>query len=338
MANMFRCTLASGGGVLILTVTCDADFAGLTITATDGTTTLTQTCPSSSPYEVEFKLPNVGQWTISGVISGETQSLTIDIPDNVTLHYIPNGSTVIPTDDIQIWLHCAEIWDKNYTTISQVLSDASTLQALIASNNAADYMARSTTWASDVTADSSAMTYIGLDDYCSNKLLSSAWLDYIVASSYIDSVLNVKIPTMTSNTTPSGTAYASSVYSSGEYHPAYLAMDGNNTTFWASAGGGFVPAYIQYTFPDAVKVNAVEFVTGAISGTLIRSVELIGSNDGFTTSDQIKAWTEDIGTTEDKKVPITNNNKYTAYRLKINTIVDAALNTNLRTLQFYGRL
>lgn len=330
----------SGGDGADLVVTCDSLFAGTTITCTDGTTTFEEICPSTSPYVVTFQSIPIGTWTISGTYSGHTYSTIFTVLNfETSLHSIPEGSTATPTDDIQTWLQCANIWDKNYTTISQVLADASTLQALMASNNAADYMARSTTWASDVTADSSAMTYIGLDDYCSNKLLSSEWLDYIVASSYIDSVLNVKIPTMTSNTTPSGTAYASSVYNSGgETHPAYLAMDGNNTTFWASAGGGFVPCYIQYTFTNAVKVNAVEFVTGGISGALIRSVELIGSNDGFTTSEQIKAWTENIGTTEDKKVPITNTNRYTAYRLKINTIADASVNTNLRTLQFYGRL
>ena len=99
MANMFRCTLASGGGAIVLTVTSDADFAGLTITATDGTTTLTQICPSTSPYTVEFKIPNGGTWTIS---SG-TASTSVTIPSSAELHDIPNGSTVTPINNIQIW-------------------------------------------------------------------------------------------------------------------------------------------------------------------------------------------------------------------------------------------
>ena len=36
---------------------------------------------------------------------------------------IPNGKTVTPTDDIQTWLHCAGIFDNNYTTLAQVLND-----------------------------------------------------------------------------------------------------------------------------------------------------------------------------------------------------------------------
>lgn len=78
MPNMFKCTLASGTNSGIpLIVTCASDFAGLTITCTDGTTTLTDTCPSSSPYEITFELPNDGSWTVSGEISGTTYSESI---------------------------------------------------------------------------------------------------------------------------------------------------------------------------------------------------------------------------------------------------------------------
>ena len=68
---------ASAGATL--EVTCDQDFAGLTITATDGTTTLSKACPSSSPYIVEFDIPNEGTWTVSGIIDGMTFSTQISV-------------------------------------------------------------------------------------------------------------------------------------------------------------------------------------------------------------------------------------------------------------------
>ena len=68
---------ASAGATL--EVTCDQDFAGLTITATDGTTTLSKDCPSSSPYIVEFDIPNEGTWTVSGIIDGITFSTQIAV-------------------------------------------------------------------------------------------------------------------------------------------------------------------------------------------------------------------------------------------------------------------
>ena len=256
MANMFRCVLASGGA-LILTVTCESALAGQTITCTDGTTTLTQICPSTSPYTVEFKIPNAGIWTIS---SG-TASTSVTIPSSAELHIIPNGTTITPTDNIQIWLHCANIWDKAYTTISQILSDPITLQALIASNNASDYMVRSTTWVNSVVADSSAMTYIGLNDYCANKLLAnSTWKNAICNSTYFESVLNIKVPTMTSNTTPSGVCSGSSIY--GSNYRYYYPFSASSTGWCPTIGEQ--NSWLKYKFPTNVSIYVIKCTVGGI--------------------------------------------------------------------------
>lgn len=93
----FHCLIGGGssGGGYELTVTCDADFAGTTITCTDGVTTLTQTCPSASPYEVVFEIPNGGDWTISGVVSGQTVTTGVNIPTTAELiAFIPQSITI----------------------------------------------------------------------------------------------------------------------------------------------------------------------------------------------------------------------------------------------------
>lgn len=83
----FHCLIGGGssGGGYELTVTCDSAFASSTITCTDGVTTLTQTCPSSSPYEVVFEIPNGGDWTISGTTGGHTVSTGVSIPTSAEL-------------------------------------------------------------------------------------------------------------------------------------------------------------------------------------------------------------------------------------------------------------
>lgn len=68
---------SSGGDGADLVVTCDSAFAGATITCTDGTTTYTETCPSSSPYIVTFKSIPTGTWTVSAEISGVTYSESV---------------------------------------------------------------------------------------------------------------------------------------------------------------------------------------------------------------------------------------------------------------------
>lgn len=77
----FDCIVGSSENSIPLTVTCSSVLAGATITCTDGTTTLTDTCPSSSPYEIIFNLPNTGTWTLSGTYSGTTltESILVDI-------------------------------------------------------------------------------------------------------------------------------------------------------------------------------------------------------------------------------------------------------------------
>lgn len=331
MANMFRCTLASGGGAFVLTVTCHPNFAGLTITATDGTTTLTQTCPSASPYVVEFKIPNGGQWIISGIISNVTYSTIVNITDTAELSPIPEGSTVTPTDDIQTWLNCANIWDKAYTTISQVLADASTLQALIASSNAVDYMARSTTWASSVTADSSAMTYIGLDNYCADALLAdSTWLAAICNSTYFENVLTAKVPTMTSATTPSGKVSVSSTLSgSSATYKDYYAFDKNNSTKWYSANNTQVQ-WIKYEF-----VNPIRILKYLVKFDWKRKYKIQASNDDSNWTDLTNEYTPST-TTEEKSEVINNNNYYKYIRLYA-PAPSSSIYIGIQELQFYGR-
>lgn len=247
----FECITGNTGGGFVLTVTCHSQFAGTTITCTDGTTTLTGSCPSSSPYTVEFSIPNGGIWTVSGVLEGSTISESVTIEDSVALNPIPDGETVTPTDDIQTWLHCANIWNKNYTTISQVLADSTTLSALIADSNAVDYMVRSTTWATDVCADSTAMSLIGLDDFCAETLLAdSTWQTAIVDSTYFASVLTKKVPTMTDNTTPSGLAFAGNNGTN-----AWKAFDGSLSGGWAASNN--VLSYIGYKFTEATRIYKV---------------------------------------------------------------------------------
>ena len=335
MANMFRCVLASGGA-LILTVTTDSSFAGQTITCTDGTTTLTQICPSTSPYTVEFKIPNGGTWTIS---SG-TASTSVVIPDSIELHDIPNGSTITPINDIQIWLHCANIWDKSYTTITQVLNDASTLQALISSNNAADYMARSTTWASSVTANQTAMSYIGLNNYCANKLLAnSTWRTAICSSTYFESVLNVKVPTMTSNTTPSGVASSSGVYSTGyEAWRSFVGVD-KSTAMMAGSGAN---AWLQYKFTNAVNIAKVTIKeynnpSGVAINALIKDITFKVSNDGTNWTNVGTASVTNVTQGKEYSFNINYSGKYTYFRVTASNNNGQSSYTQFGREQYYGR-
>lgn len=330
----FECTTgASSGNGVALIVTTDASFAGTNITASNGEDTFTQQCPSSAPYVVTFEDIPTGTYTISGVTGGQTVSKTFVVSDyNFEFHATPTGSTATPVNVIQTWLHCADIWNKTYTTINQVLADTSTLLALISSNNAADYMARSTNWASSVSANQTAMGYIGNNNYCATKLLAnSTWCNAICNSTYFESVLNAKVPTMTSDTTPSGVVSGSAPYN---YNYLWYAFDNTNTKGAYSAEE---PTNIIYEFPTAKKIYKWYFNSLIdLYGTAYTpsSATLYGSNNGSTWT-QIGTMTGFSSSVKSKTLIIPGANAYKYYK------TSATKGTNVGSgaleIQYYGR-
>lgn len=245
-------------GTINVSVAADFVTAGSTITCVSGGTSCT---PKTAASTLVFRVPTTGTWTISGTISGQTYSTTATVtslstPVSTSLQTIPEGSTVLPTDDIQTWLNCAGIYNKtSYTTLADVLGDSTTLLALMSDNNAVDYLVRSTTWATDICADSTAMTDIGANNYCADTLLAdSDWCDAICNSTYFESVLNAKVPIMTSNTTPSGICSADSTYTGYEAYQAFS----NNVYGWSPAGSGIGTFWFQYDFGKTIKPAIME--------------------------------------------------------------------------------
>ncbi len=89
----------------------------------------------------------------------------------------------------------------------------------------------------------------------------------------------VSIPKMTSNTAPSGIASASSEYNTNAQ--AWKAMDGSETTQWASSSGTKGTggtAWIQYDFGCAVRPTLMTYK--AANNYRAKDYSLLGSNDG----------------------------------------------------------
>lgn len=89
----------------------------------------------------------------------------------------------------------------------------------------------------------------------------------------------VSIPVMTSNTSPSGTASASSEYNTNSH--AWKAMDSSETSQWASASGTRGTggtAWLQYDFGYAVRPTLMTYK--AANNYRAKDYSLQGSNDG----------------------------------------------------------
>ena len=349
MSLLYRMGTGNGSGgdlkPYIVQFTCDSGYIGQTLTMTyKGTPHAGETVDNvsgtvASDGTLTLYPMHSGNWECScySSVTGTTMKKTIELSywgtTNVEFNDIPDGATFTPTDDVQTWLHCANIWNKSYTTISEVVADITTLNILISDNNASDYLARSTTWASDVCSNESAMTYIGNNNYCANKLLDNdTWLTAICNSTYFEKVLNVKVPTMTSNTTPSGEAVASSQYDT-SYGP-YKAFDGDTSTL-AAPGLNNSICWLGYYFPSNVRVNRTGLKNRTQGSCRVKKFTL-QAFDGIewkNISDSIENPTGDAL----NFFNVSNSIYYNKYRILIAEVENSEFWANVATLQFYGR-
>lgn len=351
MALLYRMGTGNGSGgdlkPFIVNFTCDSGFIGKTLTmeyqgqphagetvdnvsgifASDGTLTL---------YPMHDGL---WKYYVTSDVSGYQEgTITLEKWGNypVELKDTPNGATVTPTDDVQTWLHCAGVWNKSYTTISEVIADTTTLNTLIANENANDYLVRSTTFATDMCADETAMTYIGLNDYCANKLLdNSTWLNAICNSAYFDKVLNKSVPTLISNTGSDGGE------ASGDFeNPAYYTfVDASDKLQGTSAIS--TPKYVAYDFKKPVIVRLIKIKSWG-TRTVYKpwNMTLIGDNGA---EEEICKLVGNNNVLE-QKFNITNNSSYNKYKLVVNDAYKGNSTTekstnycNLDYVNFYGR-
>lgn len=237
---------------------------------------------TGSPYT--FTVHHAGQYTITVVYDGQTytETVTVTTTGEIVSKVVPTPSSA-PANDINMWLWFGDV-SGSYSSLSDIFADSTALATLMSSTDAIDYLVRCTNWISDICGNQSAMSYIGLNDYCANTLLADAdWLDGICDSVYFESVLNVKVPTMTSNTTPSGEVIAIPIRSGFET-TAFRVYDGDNSS-WGSSGNGNADVgkrfVLGYHFTSQVSIRKATLFNSN-SGYFGRTFKLAYSDDGVT--------------------------------------------------------
>lgn len=327
----FRSVGGSGTGATI-TVAYSSEFYGETITCSHGTKIYSKTAPSTGT--VDFTVYEEGTWTISCTIGADTYSTTaeIDLTASAVLDAIPNGETVLPTDDVETWLACAGITDEAYTTISQVLGDSETYNALLGDSNACAYMKRSTTWSTDICASQYAMNLLGQYDTACDALLSDAtWASAIAQSAYFESVVTPLVPKMTSNTAPSGEVFGSNIASA---TPKYTAFDRDTSTIVNNDSG--IQIELGYKFDSAIKVYFAS-VTNRTNATpyAIKDFTIKGSADGTTYTD-LGSGTATNTSGATTRVVLSDNTNCLYFKMANTTAYDSSY-VRVAEVQFYGR-
>ena len=160
-----------------------------------------------------------------------------------------------------------------------------------------------------------------------------AYIQYCIDNAYLPDVNCLPlIPTMTSDTTPSGECSASSANTNSN-HITYHAFDNNDSTFWSSAESS-IPAWIKYKFPNKVCVRKAKIKPFKDNGgTHCKDFVIQGSNNDSNWTD-LYSGTNPKGSTADIVVNFANNNKYQYYRCYMpNSYTNYCA---LTSLQLYG--
>ena len=135
------------------------------------------------------------------------------------------------------------------------------------------------------------------------------------------------IPTMTSNSTPSGTASASTEATGFD---AYKAFDNDNTTHWAANTNA--NEYLQYEFDDSATALSIEILP---SSERVKNFKIQGSDNGTTWVDLLTAQCASASTAQQFNLTSTGSFKY--YRL--NVIDNYSENViSIETFQLYGHV
>jgi hypothetical protein len=137
----------------------------------------------------------------------------------------------------------------------------------------------------------------------------------------------MSIPQMSSNTTPSGGAAASSVNGG---QAAWLAFDRNTATFWQST---VQSAWLSYNFPTGKIIKKYGFFSTATNAVNLKTWTFEGSNDGstWTTLDTQTNFVTGVSTFYSFDIS-ANTTSYTYYRINV-TATQGGLATAIQELE-----
>lgn len=277
-----------------------------------------------------YKVHEPGTYVVtSSTAGGDEYSATVVVTEETAYPVnlgIPSGATAVPTDDIQIWLKCASIYNRNVSVLADIMDDYYLMEKLFSDSNACDYMARSTSWAALMTADPAVMVLIGRYDYCRKKLLSNAtWRTAIINSDYWECIYDIYIPKLTGADSRTN---VTSEYDAG--HAAWNALDRTTSTWWAT-GYQVLSGHIQWDFTNPVVITdaVITFAGSVLADSVV--IEAYNGTSWIPISDTIDVSDHSL---TPYIIHLENTDAYRYYGATVS--VGSGAYTGIAELQFCG--
>lgn len=247
---------------------------------------------TENPYTVT--LTSTGTYVATTTYNGVsyTTEIVTGASGETISSFCPDPSdTSLAANNIQTWLMYGDVTG-SYANLNAVLSDATALAKLMASEFAVDYMLRSSDWMSTIGSNANALQAINASNIAAEKVLcNDAWNSYIynqnvaVTGPYC-TYLTSHCPEMTSDTEPSGRVIYDSQQAGYEAYKIMYHMSGS-VVWWRSDTSDNVH-YIGYdTEEDNILLTNFWLGIAIASGrvTSVPDVMIQGSVDGLTWED-----------------------------------------------------
>ncbi len=301
-----------------------ADESGITVIKT-----LPAIVNTPTTYEIDISsvTGNLYSYMYSSTSTpGHTQSITF------------SSFWLEKEDDWQTWLTKAGLNPSSYPNLDAVVSNQSIMQTLANSTNAVDYMIKCTgTIMGAVTNSVIAMTEIGKSSYAMDKVIASEhWTKFILmnpnAIAGLDASNPITIPTMTSNTVPSGVCGASINNAT-----AWKVFTALNTALYWWEGNGVFPQNIGYKYTTPCWIYKVRII-GNTNNDGVKTVKIQGSDDGINYVDVSSNFVIPIDFTGTTKVlDKVYNKRYLYYRVYTIDGRGGAQAGTISHVDFYGK-
>ena len=319
-----------------------SELGGETVSITDSSLALVGTVVLNASGLGVFNATYPDTYKFSVTHGGETMSVTLEVSQETTYNVEIHGGF-----SWQRWVDLSENYNSSdFNDLDELLADQKAVRELMTIHACVDYMADATRAGANITQiinNDICAKWINLRDYALDTLYANSTIAAVMDTSdkyfYGElGIINV-VPNMTSNTTPSGVASASSEFThEGTTFSAYKAFvySTDGTQRWQPTPNE-TNSHIDYQFTEKKIIREVSFhsYTNAFAGTYTGVIE--ASDDGVNwTSLSSISFTAIASGEEAWTFSFDNNIGYYRYRIRFNEVLSTAFNyyCSIRYLEF----
>ena len=228
------------------------DLAGYEVTVTNSEDVEVDTITLDSNGQGVFNAKEPDYYTFSTTYGTRTVTAEVDVSEQMRY-------TAMLYAGWMKWAELGGVDPSLYEDIEALFSDEVAVRRLMTIHASADYLIDATTaditFLDDFVNNDNVMKWIGLRDYVCDGLTNIAGVEAeFMASDYWERYLKDHVPVMTSNTTPYGTASASTQYSSEFAAWKAFSPDGR----WSTSTGQVTNQYVTYSFPTPICIKKIQ--------------------------------------------------------------------------------